>query len=263
MSCSDLCTAAKCQELENRIGALEQALELLEAAFEAHTQQDIPEAHGLTLPEPEPIDLSNYCTIAECGEIYQGLLSAPLPQINKIISDFALIQSKINNAAICDIGLTESQDVVSLVASDNVLGRATDKFLVLHLVTFDNYPKRSRGSTYWQVQIPKVKDEYIWNEDFLNLSWNRGNLYCELYFDGIRDPVSGWFSNKDAADVWFNLVVNLTTAIEKNRKYHEQKQPKRNIESNTIRPYRAFISEINDVGRTICHVKYVPPIKNE
>jgi hypothetical protein len=45
MSCDNLCTAAKCQELENRIGALQQALELLEASFEAHTNQDIPEAH--------------------------------------------------------------------------------------------------------------------------------------------------------------------------------------------------------------------------
>lgn len=45
MSCPDLCTAAKCQELEKRIGALEQALELLEASFEAHTNQAIPEAH--------------------------------------------------------------------------------------------------------------------------------------------------------------------------------------------------------------------------
>lgn len=45
MSCPDLCTAQKCRELEARIGALEQALELLEASFEAHTQQDIPTAH--------------------------------------------------------------------------------------------------------------------------------------------------------------------------------------------------------------------------
>ena len=45
MTCPDLCTAAKCAELEARISALEQALELFEAAFEAHLSQDIPEAH--------------------------------------------------------------------------------------------------------------------------------------------------------------------------------------------------------------------------
>ena len=42
MSCPDLCTAQKCQELEARIANLEQALALLEAAFETHVDQDIP-----------------------------------------------------------------------------------------------------------------------------------------------------------------------------------------------------------------------------
>lgn len=48
MSCDNLCTAAQCQELERRISSLEQALELLEASFEAHTLQDIPQAHNYT-----------------------------------------------------------------------------------------------------------------------------------------------------------------------------------------------------------------------
>ena len=51
MTCPDLCTAAKCEELEARISALEQALELVEAAFEAHVSQDIPEAHNY-IPDP-------------------------------------------------------------------------------------------------------------------------------------------------------------------------------------------------------------------
>ena len=46
MTCPDICTAEKCQELERRIGALEQAIELLEASFETHTQQNIPQAHN-------------------------------------------------------------------------------------------------------------------------------------------------------------------------------------------------------------------------
>ena len=44
-------TAAKCEELEARISALEQALELLEAAFEAHVSQNIPTAHDY-IPDP-------------------------------------------------------------------------------------------------------------------------------------------------------------------------------------------------------------------
>lgn len=45
MSCPDLCTAAKCEELERRINALEIGLELLQASFNAHVSQDIPTAH--------------------------------------------------------------------------------------------------------------------------------------------------------------------------------------------------------------------------
>jgi hypothetical protein len=49
-NCPDICTAEKCRELEERIEKLESDLELLKAAFEAHTEQDIPEAHPY---EPE------------------------------------------------------------------------------------------------------------------------------------------------------------------------------------------------------------------
>ncbi|MEY2833395.1 MAG: hypothetical protein RLZZ574_2654 [Cyanobacteriota bacterium] len=67
MSCDNLCTAAKCEELENRISALEQTLELIQAAFEAHTQQDIPQAHNYNPPPADfeiPFDLIvNYVLI--------------------------------------------------------------------------------------------------------------------------------------------------------------------------------------------------------
>ena len=118
-----------------------------------------------------------------------------------MLADFSLIQSRINNAAICKIEDAEPGEVVAIVASDKVLDRATGKLLVLHLVTFENYPKRSRNSTYWQVQIPQAKQTYDWDEDFKDLVWNRGNLYCEMYFDGIKDPVSGFFADKDAANI--------------------------------------------------------------
>src|SRR6056300_769705 len=45
MTCDNLCTAAKCEELERRISAIEQNLALLTASFQAHTSQDIPTAH--------------------------------------------------------------------------------------------------------------------------------------------------------------------------------------------------------------------------
>lgn len=163
---------------------------------------------------------------------------------------------------ICET-LKEQQDVVSIVASDKVLGRYQGKTLVLHLVTFENYPTRSKNSTYWQVQIPSARETYDWNDDFLNLIWNRGNLYAEMYFDDIKDPVSGFFADKTSADSWFDSILSLTTAIERNRKYHEQQNISRNIAANVTRPYRAFITSINDIGRAVCEVKFVPPRENE
>ena len=45
-SCADFCTKAECAELQARISALESALELLQASFNAHTNQEIPTAHN-------------------------------------------------------------------------------------------------------------------------------------------------------------------------------------------------------------------------
>lgn len=51
MSCDNLCTAAKCQELEARLGRLELIVDLLEASFETHVSQPIPTAHDYEEPE--------------------------------------------------------------------------------------------------------------------------------------------------------------------------------------------------------------------
>ena len=45
MSCGDLCSAAKCAELENRIEFLEEALSFLQNAFDVHRNESIPQAH--------------------------------------------------------------------------------------------------------------------------------------------------------------------------------------------------------------------------
>ena len=191
------------------------------------------------------------------------LVDAPQYWATNILSDFSLIQSRINNNGICELKTAEPTDVVAIVASDKVLGKHQGKTLVLHLVTFENYPKRSRNSTYWQQQIPDAKQDYDWDTNFLNLVWQRGNLYCELYFEGIKDPVSGWFANKAAANSWFDSILPLTTATERNRKYHEQLTPTRQITANTVRPYRAFITSVNDAGLGVCEVKYIPSVENE
>ena len=187
------------------------------------------------------------------------LIEAPNNWIIPILSDFALIQGKINNKAICDIEIPDDPEVVSIVASDKVVKRSDGKILVLHFVTPANYPKRSRNSSYWQVQIPAALDEYDWCEHFETLKFDRGNCYAELKFKQFSNPVSGFFRDKDAADAYFDAVLGLTTATEKNRVYHEHKTPGTNIIERTTRPYRAFIESVNDAGQAICHVKYVPP----
>ncbi len=182
-----------------------------------------------------------------------------------MLADFSLIQSKINNKKLCGLKIddVEFPDVVSIVASDKVIPRASGKFLVLHFVTFDNYPKRQRNSTYWQVQIPAAKEGYDWVEDFEPLRFNRGNRYAEMRFDEFKNPVSGFFKDKNAADSYFNAVLDLTTATEKNRVYAEHKTPQTNVVEQITRPYRAFIESVNDAGQAICHVKYVPPTEAE
>ena len=156
----------------------------------------------------------------------------------------------------------EDPEVVSIVASDKVIARAEGKFLVLHFVTQANYPKRSRSSSYWPVQIPAAKDEYNWNEDFINLRWNRGNQYAELRFNEFANPVSGFFSDENTANTYFDRVLRLTTATEKNRVIPKHKTPQTNVIARVTRPYRAFISSVNSTGQVVCHVKYVPTDEN-
>lgn len=186
------------------------------------------------------------------------LINAPNNWVTPILADFALIQGRINNNLLCNISDREPDDVVSIVASDKVIPNATGKFLVLHFVTLDNYPKRSRNSTYYPIQIPAAKDTYDWDIDFRDLIWERGNQYAELRFEQFKNPVSGFFRDKEAAYAYFNAVLNLTTATEKNRVVPQHENPQTAVIERTTRPYRAFISSVNSDGRVVCHVKYVP-----
>ena len=63
--------------------------------------------------------------------------------------------------------------------------------LILHFVDLANYPKRSNGSNYRQIQIPGAKEIYNWETDFEGLTWTRGNQYAELQLVGYRATVSG------------------------------------------------------------------------
>ncbi len=123
----------------------------------------------------------------------------------------------------------------------------------------DNYPKRSSNSSYRPIQIPAPKDSYDWIADFQNLRWQQGNQYAELVVEGWKHGVSGWFASVDAADAFFDTVLNLTTAVEINRLYPIHKTPKTNIPVRETRPWRAFISEIDDQGNARTLTKYFPP----
>jgi hypothetical protein len=187
------------------------------------------------------------------------ILSAPQYWATNFLADFSLIQSKINNRKLCNLNKKEETDVVSIVASPKYVTNVEGKVLILHFVTLDNYPKRSRGSNYRQIQIPGAKETYNWDVDFLNLTWLQGNQYAELELNEYRAKVSGWFASKGAADTFFDKVLNLTIGTEKNRRYPEQKYSRTDIAIADTRPYRAFIESINESGQAICHVKYVPP----
>ena len=191
------------------------------------------------------------------------LIAAPSNWITPIVSDLALIQGRINNAAICDIKSSEPPDVVSIVASEKDLHRVKDKVLILHLVLLDVYPKRSNTDALWQMQIPAAKDNYDWLTDFEPLRRRHGNQYAELRFQENYVPVSGWFEDETAANAFFDAVLALTNASEDNRVISKHTMPKTAIPVFETRPYRAFIKSVNVQGQAICHAKYVPVISNE
>ena len=154
----------------------------------------------------------------------------------------------------------EPQDVVSIVASDRDARYIKSQVLILHFVTLDNYPKRAKNSAYRQVQIPAPKESYDWLEDFDSLRWYQGNLYAELHFQENYVPVSGFFENETRANQYFDAVLTLTTATQKDRVIYKHYSPNTNILVRETRPYRAFIKSVNELRQAVCHATYRPPI---
>ena len=184
------------------------------------------------------------------------LIAAPNNWITPILANFSLVQSKINNDEICNASL----DTVSIVASPKYVTNVAGKVLIVHFVTFDNYPKRKKGSQIRQIQIPGAKEEYDWIKDFKDCVWQTGNQYAELQLAGYRASVSGWFASEGAADEFFDYVLDkLTTGVEVNRNKPKHKYGRTDIAAVNERPYRAFIESINPQGQAVCHIKYMPP----
>ena len=195
------------------------------------------------------------------GEEENGvILSAPASYINGILADFALIQGRNNNQALCAIAEREPTDVVSVVASPEVVTNVSGKVLTLHFVTLDNYPKRKAGSYPRPIHIPGAKEEYDWETDFKDLRFIQGDQYGELTLEGYRKKVSGWFESVAAGNAYFDAVLKLTTATEKNRNFPQHSNPRTDIVVQSTRPHRAFIESVNAQGRAICHAVYRPLI---
>ena len=191
------------------------------------------------------------------------LIEAPTNWTNYILTDFSLIQSRINREKICNIELPEMPDVVTIVASEKDVHRVKTKSLVLHFVTLDAYPKRRADQGYRPTHIPAAKESYDWVADFEDLRWTQGNQFAELRFVEPYVPVSGWFADVDAANAYFDAVLSLTTATEDNRVFTEHSNPKTDYSVRVTRPYRAFIVSVNEKREKLCHAKYVPVIEVE
>lgn len=153
-------------------------------------------------------------------------------------------------------------DVVAITASDKVIENVKGKHLVLHFVDFNNYPKRNPNSNYRPVQIPQAKNSYDWCRDFDSIRWITGNYYAKLHLKFINDdkwktPITGYFSNKNSADNYFNQVLRLTNLVEDFRSYHPNTS-RNNLIIKETRPYRAFIVSIDSNSQPVCETKYVP-----
>lgn len=190
------------------------------------------------------------------------MVSTSLSRAASFLSFMALKQGRINNTEICRLEMeAEPSDVVSIVASPKYITNVEGKVLILHFVTLDNYPKRAKNSSYYQIQIPAAKEEYNWQADFESLRIQRGNQYAEMRFEDYKAAVSAWFESVEAANNYFNAVLNLTTATEKNRVFPQHSNPQTNIQIQETRPYRAFIKSVNELGQAVCHAVYKPPIE--
>jgi hypothetical protein len=159
----------------------------------------------------------------------------------------------------CDV---VGDEVVGLVANEKYLLRITGEQLVLHFVTEDNYPKRKSGSTYRPIQIPAPLPDYDWDTHFLNMRWNAGNQYAEMRLVDWKNPISGWFASKEAANQFFDYLVNniLDPTVEvDNIVIPEHSNPKTNITTQIWRPYRAYyMSAPTNANETTCLKKYYP-----
>lgn len=184
-----------------------------------------------------------------------------LSGINQALS---LIDGKITalHQDTCKAQRLESQDVVSLVATDRAIPYISGKQLILHLVKLEDYPTRSSNSL-WQVHIPAAKDEYVWETHFEPLRKFNGNVYAELLFIEPYKPVEGFFQSENAANNYFDFVLTLTNATEKRRIFENNTNPPKDIIERELRPYRAFITQLNANGQSECLAKYAPPITNE
>lgn len=171
-------------------------------------------------------------------------------------------EQKQSTAVICE-GISEPQDVVTLVASEKELHRVDGKQLILAMVTLDNYPKRKRDSSWRPIQIPAPRESYDWITDFKDLRWQQGNQYAELVLEGYKHGVSGWFEDQAAADSFFDAVLNLTTATEVNRLYPKHKNPKTAYTVRPSRPWRAYVSQVKTDGGAETLITYFPDPNEE
>ncbi|MBE9171400.1 hypothetical protein IQ238_29210, partial [Pleurocapsales cyanobacterium LEGE 06147] len=112
--CENLCTAAKCQELENRINDLEGELRTLKERFESHLNQDIPIAHnynsnlrveaflnskelGISISDVTSNDTASvnipFCSENECQQIEEKIdshIGQDIPQAHGINCDLSI-----------------------------------------------------------------------------------------------------------------------------------------------------------------------------
>ncbi len=271
MNCDDLeqLIIDSFNNLDNQLGNLDNQINLLEDSIKDDIK-DISDKvevidncvctdiSGLTVNEFECLPPSesnpNYTSQNDTFN-YSGIGLNGLHQLVKTINNNLL---SIYQAE-CDQLNQKGQDVVAIVASPKVVTNLEGNVLILHFVTLDNYPKRKANSHYRAIQIPAAKITYNWDTDFKDLRWQQGNQYGELTLTEYKSKVSGWFENIDRANSFFDAVLGLTNATESNRNFPNHSNPRTDIIVQETRPYRAFISTVNNDGNGTVLNKYFPP----
>lgn len=219
-------------------------------------------------PSPEPDDgseesdeiiLRNVGVILYGGKGLRGIESMIKALDLKLDQIHLDLCKALEEDTICD---------VPVLASDGDLANFKGTVLVLRCVTLDNYPKRKRESSYWDIRVPSPNDLTSSDNYFQSylepIRWNRGSWWVRMKLQGIKQPISCFVKDQASGDTFMDALLGLTSAEQEWRAYSFTSEGERFASAEVeVRVHRAYLitpSDSSDSGaETItCYAPVIP-----